>query len=132
MLWPQARNLKFFSPSPRVTSASVSANPAQVLGLGDLTTLALEHAAFSSSAIAPGAYFRAEVVRAFTKALWRLDYLNDWRELKLEREIWRSVDTLSGARHHLLFRKKYYSNFYEPTSLLNKVSTWLPNHLLAG
>lgn len=65
-------------------------------------------------------------------ALWRADYLNDWRELKLEREIWRSIDSLAGARNHLMFRKKYYSNFYEPGSLINKVSTWLPNHLLPG
>jgi hypothetical protein len=50
------------------------------------------------------------------------DYLNDWRQLKLERELWRSIDDLSTARKHWLLRKRYYANFYAPASLINKVS----------
>jgi cytochrome c oxidase subunit 1 len=72
------------------------------------------------------------MLKQYYHLLGNLDYLNDWRELKFEREIWRSVDDLSAARKHWLFRKKYYSNFYEPSSLINKVSIWMPNHLIPG
>jgi hypothetical protein len=61
-----------------------------------------------------------------------LDYFLDWRELKLERELWRSLDVLNMSRQQLNFRKKYYADLFEPTSITNKVSTWLPNHLIPG
>jgi hypothetical protein len=63
-----------------------------------------------------------QLIKQYCYNLGNLDYLNDWRELRLEREIWRSIDDLAAARKHWLFRKKYYSNFYEPTSLISKVS----------
>jgi heme/copper-type cytochrome/quinol oxidase subunit 1 len=60
------------------------------------------------------------------------DYLMDWRTLKLEREIWRSLDFLSQARQASVFRRKFYTELFDPTSSVSKVSTWLPNQLLAG
>lgn len=60
------------------------------------------------------------------------NYLLDWQEIKFEREIWRSADDMSIARRHWLMRKKYFANFYEPETLISKVSIWLPNHLIPG
>lgn len=68
----------------------------------------------------------------YVKTLINVDYFLDWRELRLERDIWRSVDDLSIARRHWNLRKKYFSNFYEPETLISKVSIWLPNHLIPG
>jgi len=68
----------------------------------------------------------------YTKLLTNDNYFFDWRELRLERDVWRSIDDLSIARRHWLLRKKYFSNFYEPETLISKVSIWLPNHLIAG
>ena len=68
----------------------------------------------------------------YVKLLLNMDYFLDWKELRLEREIWRSIDDLSLARRHWLLRKKYYANFYEPETLINKVSIWFPNHLIPG
>jgi hypothetical protein len=48
--------------------------------------------------------------------------LQDWRLLKLEREVWRTVDMLTLARQSAFYRKKFYSNFYDPASLVSKVS----------
>jgi hypothetical protein len=62
------------------------------------------------------------LLKQYYSLLGNLDYLNDWRDLKLEREVWRSADDLATARKHWLLRKKYYASFYEPTSLINKVS----------
>jgi hypothetical protein len=72
------------------------------------------------------------LLRQYYSLLGNLDYLNDWRDLKLEREVWRSADDLATARKHWLLRKRYYASFYEPTSLINKVSIWMPNHLIPG
>jgi hypothetical protein len=58
--------------------------------------------------------------------------LHDWRVLKLEREVWRSVDLLSMGRQAAFLRKKYYSNFFDPSLLVSKVSMWLPNQLIPG
>ena len=71
-------------------------------------------------------------VDIYVKLLLNLDYFLDWRELRLERDIWRSVDDLSLARRHWNLRKKYFANFYEPETLISKVSIWLPNHLIPG
>lgn len=93
------------------------------------TTLGDTAAFFSNTGVGAEALFPGvrlslrNAATSFCMALWRVDYLNDWRELKLEREVWRSIDSLASARGHLLFKKKYYSTFYEPTSLVNKVST---------
>lgn len=61
-----------------------------------------------------------------------LDYLADWRELKLERETWRSLDFLNQSRRALAFRRRYYADLFSPTHMTSKVSTWLPNHLIPG
>lgn len=61
-----------------------------------------------------------------------LDFLADWRELKLEREVWRSLDFLSQSRQALAFRRRYYADLFEPAQMTSKVSTWLPNHLIPG
>jgi len=58
--------------------------------------------------------------------------LADWRELKLEREVWRSLDLLTHGRQALVFRRKYYADLFEPAAMTSKVSTWMPNHLIAG
>ena len=58
----------------------------------------------------------------YYSALCSLDYVNDWRALKLERETWRSVDDLGAARRHWLSRKKYYATVQNPSTLINKVS----------
>ena len=58
--------------------------------------------------------------------------LQDWRELKLEREVWRSLDLLGQSRQSLSFRRKYYAELFEPASMTSKVSTWMPNHLIPG
>jgi heme/copper-type cytochrome/quinol oxidase subunit 1 len=60
------------------------------------------------------------------------DFLMDWRGLKLEREVWRSLDLLSQSRQSLTFRRKFYADLFEPTSVASKVSTWLPNQLIPG
>jgi cytochrome c oxidase subunit 1 len=39
---------------------------------------------------------------------------------------------LSLAKQQLTFRKKFYADLFNPASLTNKVSTWLPNHLIPG
>jgi hypothetical protein len=52
-----------------------------------------------------------------------IDYLNDWRELRLERETWRTADYLMLAKHTSSNRKKYYADVLEPTRMANKVST---------
>jgi len=39
---------------------------------------------------------------------------------------------LNVSRQQLNFRKKYYADLFEPASVTNKVSTWLPNHLIPG
>jgi len=71
-------------------------------------------------------------LQQYYSSLLAFDYLNDWRTLKLERELWRSIDNLSTARKHWLLRKRYYANFHAPATLINKVSIWLPNHLIPG
>lgn len=58
--------------------------------------------------------------------------LQDWRELKLEREVWRSLDLLGQSRQSLSFRRKYYAELFEPASMTSKVSSWMPNHLIPG
>jgi hypothetical protein len=50
------------------------------------------------------------------------ELLQDWRCLKLEREVWRTIDMLSLAQQSSLYRRKFYSNFYDPASLASKVS----------
>jgi len=40
------------------------------------------------------------MLQQYCHLVGNLDYLNDWRGLKLEREIWRSVDDFSAARKH--------------------------------
>jgi len=72
------------------------------------------------------------ILDQYVKNLINMDYFLDWRELRLERDVWRSSDDLSIARRHWQLRKKYYANFYEPESLISKVSIWLPNHLIPG
>jgi hypothetical protein len=52
----------------------------------------------------------------------KLEALQDWRFLKLEREVWRTIDMLTLARQSSFYRKKFYSNFYDPASLASKVS----------
>lgn len=52
----------------------------------------------------------------------RIELAQDWRSLKLEREVWRTVDMLTMAKQSGYYRKKYYSNFYDPASLVSKVS----------
>lgn len=39
---------------------------------------------------------------------------------------------LTMARQSSFYRKKFYSNFYDPASLISKVSIWLPNQLIPG
>lgn len=75
--------------------------------------------------------YKTHLLQYYYKLL-SLDYLNDWRCLKFEREIWRSIDNLSLARKHWLSRSKFYSSFYSPASFINKVSIWMPNHLIPG
>jgi len=65
-------------------------------------------------------------------SIFSFDYFLDWRELKLEREVWRSLDILNMSRQQLNFRKKYYADLFEPASITNKVSSWLPNNLIPG
>lgn len=52
-----------------------------------------------------------------------IDYLADWRELKLEREVWRSADMLGMARQDTLRRKHFYAGFYEPASIASHASS---------
>lgn len=62
----------------------------------------------------------------------QLSLLADWRELKLEREVWRSLDLLAMQTQLGGQRRRYYTDFFEPALLTSKVSTWLPNHLIPG
>lgn len=59
----------------------------------------------------------------YQQKLIQTDYLNDWRALKLEREVWRSLDTLTAAKRHWHLRQHYYTQLTEPQALINKVST---------
>jgi heme/copper-type cytochrome/quinol oxidase subunit 1 len=59
-------------------------------------------------------------------------FFNDWRNLKFERETWRSFDDLFLAKKHWNLRKRYYSTFFEPISVINKVSSWTANFLIPG
>ena len=56
----------------------------------------------------------------------------DWRELKLEREVWRSSDFLGQGLQTFWYRRRYYTNLLSPSTLVNKVSIWMPNHLIPG
>lgn len=56
----------------------------------------------------------------------------DWRGLKLEREMWRSSDFLGQGLQTFWHRRRYYTNLLSPSTLVNKVSIWLPNHLIPG
>jgi len=56
----------------------------------------------------------------------------DWRGLKLERELWRSSDFLGQGLQTFWHRRRYYTNLLSPSTLVNKVSIWLPNHLIPG
>jgi hypothetical protein len=60
------------------------------------------------------------------------DYWGDWRELKLEREVWRTLDLLTVARQQAGYRRKFYSNFFEPARLASQVTVWLPSRLIPG
>jgi cytochrome c oxidase subunit I len=60
------------------------------------------------------------------------DVAADWRTLKLEREMWRSADFLGQGLQTFWFRRRYYTNLLSPSTLVNKVSIWLPNHLIPG
>lgn len=60
------------------------------------------------------------------------DVTMDWRALKLERELWRSADFLGQGLQTFLFRRRYYTDLLSPSTLVNKVSIWLPNHLIPG
>jgi len=69
----------------------------------------------------------------YLKVLWeQASFLADWRTLRLEREVWRSCDLLTMGRLSAGARRKYYANLFEPTSLANKVSIWMPNQLIPG
>lgn len=50
------------------------------------------------------------------------DVAMDWRELKLERELWRSADFLGQGLQSFLYRRRYYTNLFSPSTLINKVS----------
>jgi heme/copper-type cytochrome/quinol oxidase subunit 1 len=76
-------------------------------------------------------FFKSQILNRATFN-FNFDYFLDWRELKLEREVWRSLDMLNLSRQQLNFRKKYYADLFQPASITNKVSTWLPNHLIPG
>ncbi len=58
--------------------------------------------------------------------------LSDWRELKLEREVWRTLDMLTLQAQSSQQRRRYYTDFVQAAGVTSKVSTWLPNHLLPG
>jgi cytochrome c oxidase subunit 1 len=60
------------------------------------------------------------------------DITMDWRALKLERELWRSADFLGQGLQTFWFRRRYYTNLFSPSTLVNKVSIWLPNNLIPG
>jgi cytochrome c oxidase subunit I len=60
------------------------------------------------------------------------DISADWRTLKLERELWRSADFLGQGLQTFWFRRRYYTHLLSPSTLVNKVSIWLPNHLIPG
>jgi hypothetical protein len=67
------------------------------------TTLAGTFAGYSSTADlqAPVSVLSTRLyLSQYYHILGCFDYLNDWRHLKLEREIWRSIDDLSTARKH--------------------------------
>jgi len=49
--------------------------------------------------------------------------LADWRELKLEREVWRSLDFILLNSAGLFNRRRYYTDFFEPSLFTSKVST---------
>lgn len=49
-------------------------------------------------------------------------FLMDWRELKLEREVWRSLDMLNLGQQAVYARRRYYTPLLEPAATLSKVS----------
>lgn len=65
-------------------------------------------------------------------ALSNSEIAMDWRGLKLERELWRSADFLGQGLQAFWFRRRYYTTLFSPSTLVNKVSIWLPNHLIPG
>lgn len=115
---------------------ALSHKPLTLGGVGSYESLAqslwsgLPDVRFKPISLTPSAENKCTSVQELRAGLARLasaitdtEYLNDWRALKLEREVWRSVDTLGSARRHWLFRQKHYSTFYEPATMINKVST---------
>jgi hypothetical protein len=77
----------------------------------------------SAATVSSGAQSLASFVALPTQAGVRYDVLQDWRELKLEREVWRSLDLLGLGRQSLAFRQKYYADLFEPASMTSKVSS---------
>ncbi len=77
----------------------------------------------SAATVSSGAQSLGSFVALPTQAGVRYDVLQDWRELKLEREVWRSLDLLGLGRQSLAFRQKYYADLFEPASMTSKVSS---------
>jgi hypothetical protein len=106
-----------------------SVTPAGLSALGpqfQQTALGMAQGPSSVDAVASG------VLPAGVGGSAAIDYLKDWQELKFEREVWRSLDSLGLGRRHWVERQHYYANFYSPSATVNKISTWVPNHLIPG
>jgi heme/copper-type cytochrome/quinol oxidase subunit 1 len=95
--------------------------------------------AVSSGAVATAALGRAPAFAGAAPVGGRanvpgvgIDAISDWRGLKLEREMWRSSDFLGQGLQTFWFRRRYYTNLLSPSTLVNKVSIWMPNHLIPG
>lgn len=71
-----------------------------------------------------GAAEGARVAGRQSQAVARqLGLLGDWRELKLEREVWRSLDTLALQATQLRARARYYTTYFENKAATLKVSS---------
>jgi cytochrome c oxidase subunit 1 len=46
--------------------------------------------------------------------------------------MWRSADFLGQGLQTFWFRRRYYTTLLSPSTLVNKVSIWLPNNLIPG
>jgi len=65
----------------------------------------------------------AAQVTAANSAQAHFDYVADWRELRLEREVWRSLDLLNSSRVSQTHRPRFYSSLYSPALTSLKVSS---------
>ena len=120
-------------PATDVLSGAGTQDHLQGYTWGGLGSTALSSGAGETGALQPAVGLRGQGAAAGGRTpQTNIEAAADWRGLKLEREMWRSSDFLGQGLQTFWYRRRYYTNLLSPSSLVNKVSIWMPNHLIPG